>query len=207
MLQILTGGSSTLHFHSLHLSDGRLDGSSVLPEGESSPVLQVPSSVFAVVLPVLGLQVPGTFLSSRQHPCHCGFLLSFLGLPPKKRKRNPIAVQDQGTHAELTHAQRSAAQAQAQAHHSLSHASVWAGACWVPFTLFFLFPCLLWLFGRILFFSFLHHPILPSAKPSTLLLTYSLTRSLARSIARFCFASLPYPVFQVVSINILLLLR
>ena len=76
-----------------------------------------------------------------------------------------------------------------------------------PFYPFFPFPCLLWLFGRILFFSFLHHPILPSAKPSTLLLTYFLTRSLARSIARFCFASLPYTVFQVVSINILLLLR
>jgi hypothetical protein len=40
------------------------------------------------------------------------------------------------------------------------------------------------------------------------LINFSLTRSLARSrsipsIARFRFASLPYPVFQVVSISIL----
>ena len=58
---------------------------------------------------------------------------------------------------------------------------------------FFPFPCLLWLFGRILFFSFLHHPILPSAKPSTLLLTYLLSYSVARSFHRsilFRFASL-----------------
>lgn len=184
MLQILTGGSSALHFHSLHLSDGLDGGSSVLPEGESSPVLQVASSVFgAVVLPVLGLQVPGTFTQAGNTLAVAGSC-SLSWVPPKKRKRNPIAVQDQGTHAELTHAQCSAAQAQAQAHHSLSG----LGLVGSLFTLFFPFPCLLWLFGLILFFSFLHHPILPSAKPSTLL-SYSVARSFHRSIS-FRFASL-----------------
>lgn len=114
-------------------------------------------------------------------------LALFPGSPPKKRKRNPIAVQDQGTHAELTHAQRSAAQAQAQAHHTLSLGWGLLG----PFYPFFPFPCLLWLFGLILFFSFLHHPILPSAKPSTLL-TFLLGRSLVPSLdfVSFRFASL-----------------
>jgi len=179
MLQILTGGSSALRFHSLHLSDGLDDGSSVLPEGESSPVLQVASSVFgAVVLPVLGLQVPDTFTQAGNTLAVAGSC-SLPWVPPQKKKTKPHRSSG-SRHTRRTDtraAQRSEAQAQAQAHHTLSLGWGLLG----PFYPFFPFPCLLWLFGLILFFSFLHHPILPSAKPSTLL-TFLLGRSLVPSL-------------------------
>jgi hypothetical protein len=136
MLQILTGGSSALHFHSLHLSDGLDDGSSVLPEGESSPVLQVASSVFgAVVLPVLGLQVPGTFTQAGNTLVVAGSC-SLSWVPPQKKKTKPHRSSG-SRHTRRTDtraAQRSTSTSTSTPH---TH-SLWAGACWVPFTLFFL---------------------------------------------------------------------
>lgn len=130
--------------------------------------------------------------------------------PPKKKTKPHRSSGSRHTRRTDTRAAQRSTSTSTSTPLSLSHFCLGWGLLG-PFYPFFLSlaccGCLVGSYSFLFFSSPSYPPIGQTVNLTTYLLTFLLGRSLARSIARFCFASLPYPVFQVVSINILLLLR